>query len=478
MKGADKAPNRKKSPDKSRPEKAKKKKSKDVEDATLDREPVGEAKAVDHSKDPTHLKDAAALKSMTAGAFLSYANKQADWALQLSDPKAGEDKDLLIELLSFMRSDPSHAVGLGTFEVNELVTAISFKDASEMEDIKRYCEARVGKRPTVDLEEAAPDVDTAFRWGTDLSLLHSQFDAKQLKTIMEQEQLKMFSEHSLVVPFMNYANSCKPVLHADKGAETQSYGLMHTLDGVDPASYAGQFSDPIYVRNFHRFEADVLDELKANQANKSKTLPVTLVVHSSLDHNGAFHRDPEMTRLFTGYKGQRLTLMIEGRESLGQITAQIPTLAKEYGVDDKLDQVLIAGHGDARSMEMAGSVEWVKGEKKYSTEDIDLDEKRKRRGKETETEKLLDAIVEAMPTDDDVAGGRDKGRIVLNACLTNSNIVDDPKVAPGERKKKRQEKREVEAKKKKGGLRITRRSPTTLRKRKNRLWPTSPRRAA
>ncbi|MBK6621388.1 MAG: hypothetical protein IPG32_11130 [Saprospirales bacterium] len=84
----------------------------------------------------------------------------------------------------------------------------------------------------------------------------------------------------------------------------------------------------------------------------SKAKPLTLILHTSIDHNGAFHRDPNFTAVVRD--ARMLTLMVEGFETLSEFQSQIGPLATTYGQNDRIDQIMIAGHGDAQFMELAG----------------------------------------------------------------------------------------------------------------------------
>ena len=108
---------------------------------------------------------------------------------------------------------------------------------------------------------------------------------------------------------------CEPLLEADNGAEIRSYLALRT-EGADPRRYHGRLSD---VRNIHRFEKALLDALVANLRYTRKDKPLYLILHSAFDHNGAFHRDPNLTAVFTD--ASHLTLMVEGKTSLAEVAA-------------------------------------------------------------------------------------------------------------------------------------------------------------
>ena len=159
---------------------------------------------------------------------------------------------------------------------------------------------------------------------------------------------------------------------------------MRVNDSKDPLTYDGTVLQG-KVRNFHRFEAASLDQLVLNYGEKG-VRPLTLILHSAIDHNGAFHRDPKMTAVI---KNSNINaLMIEGGETLGDYKSQITPLSKEYGVNGMLDQVMFAGHGGSQIIEMAGSVkESSKGKLEQVDNPIDL------KNDKTEADKLFDEVL-------------------------------------------------------------------------------------
>src|SRR5207302_991931 len=141
----------------------------------------------------------------------------------------------------------------------------------------------------------------------------------------------------------------------------------------------------------------------------SKTKPVTLVLHSALDWDGAYHRDSNMTNVLKDTRN--LTLLIEGVESIGAIKGRIDPLAQKYGKGGVIDQVMIAGHGDNNAIELGG--------KMAMGDDGKMDQK-------GDPLKVGDANSQALI--DELLGHMDPSSpnhtIVFNACLTNSNAVE------------------------------------------------------
>ncbi|MBK7336532.1 MAG: hypothetical protein IPJ00_10310 [Saprospirales bacterium] len=202
------------------------------------------------------------------------------------------------------------------------------------------------------------------------------------------------------------------------------------------------------VRNYHRFEKNALDRLDTNYGDTSKAKPLTLILHTSIDHNGAFHRDPNFTAVVRD--ARMLTLMVEGFETLSEFQSQIGPLATTYGQNNRIDQIMIAGHGNAQSMQLAGTIaesqdpehpnqvaEVGHGLQVRQAADMEArltalgwsEEDRARymegfnRDRQA-TDNLLNEVLSYMDTDStDAASRQPHSRIVFNACLTGSNVV-------------------------------------------------------
>ena len=355
-------------------------------------------------------KPGASIEKMTLTQFDAYARTQADWA---TGPKVGGDKDKLWELLEKARSDEAFLAGCGPMRVSGLLTAMA--DPAKLAALEHYCAAVHKDRPTVEVEPIASSAD-AIKMGDALPLLEATPGGVTMKTIMKQEsgntQLQDMIAAKAVDPFIKYVQTSHPVLQANSGAEISSY-LAMKAEGVDPSAYKAKLPR---IRSLHRFEKAALDAFAINEGDTSKTKPLTLVLHSALDWNGAFHRDPNITKVAKHPKN--VTIMIEGKESLAEVQADIDPLAKKYGKDDKIDQVMFAGHGSARSIELAGKVKDGKSGGKDAVvaqgDDVDLDNNK------AKTDALFDELMKHM----DPASPHH--RVVFNACLTNSNAVTGP----------------------------------------------------
>jgi hypothetical protein len=123
-------------------------------------------------------------------------------------------------------------------------------------------------------------------------------------------------------------------------------------------------------------------------------------------------------------------LMVEGLASLSACQGEIAPLAQGYGQDGKLDQVMIAGHGSSKSMELAGTAFADTDEDGLPTmtqkgegldlrpnDDAALD-------KRDETKAFFDEIIANMAEEPRWPWDRETTRrVVFNACLTGSNSI-------------------------------------------------------
>lgn len=356
-------------------------------------------------------KASAAIEAMTLTQFDAFARTQADWA---TGPAVGANKDKLWLLLERARANEAFLAGCGPMRVGGLIAAIA--DAKRLAALEHYCAAVHKDRPTVEIEPTS-DLTAAIKMGDALPLLEATPGGVTMKTIMKQQagntQLQDMIADKAVEPFIKYVQTSHPVLQANTGAEISSY-LAMKAEGVDPAAYKTTVPR---IRNLHRFEKAALDALAGHEADTSKTKPLTLILHSAMDHNGAFHRDPNVTKVAKHPKN--VSIMIEGKETLADVQSDIDPLAKKYGQGDKIDQVMFAGHGAARIIELAGKVKDGKdgGGKDAvvtNTDDVDLDNNKAR------TDALFTELMNHMDP------ASPNHRVIFNACLTNSNAVQGP----------------------------------------------------
>lgn len=273
------------------------------------------------------------------------------------------------------------------------------------------------------------NVAAAVTIGATLTKMLTAFESWVLSSALTSAELIDIARYGLVDRLIEYYSATnKPTFQAERGADFRSYIALVRVDKINPVavqrSALGQ-----WVRNIHRFEGAALQGLLANLADRSKTKPLTLILHSALDHNGAFHRDPKLTAVITNTNN--LTLMYEGAKTLAGYQANIGPIARAYGNNDKLDQVMIAGHGGSRRVQLAGSISEKPLDPTKPDKDHTITENVERINLDADlpaAQAFFDAILDNMdPADvDPLLPGPDKQRnrrILFNACLTNSNTV-------------------------------------------------------
>lgn len=355
---------------------------------------------------PAAYHGASDIYAMTLNAFNTYAEQQADW---INSPAPNElspgDRRILRRILEFGRS-PYILSGCGEMTVQAL------KDKgtawATLDGLRVYSRAVEKGIDTVELEQTT-NVDEALDLGSALKKLERTPGGSIIKRVIRQDQTppqfqRLMAADGGVDAFMHYYTTCHPSLEANNGAEIDSY-LALLGESVHPESYRGRLQR---VRNFHRFEKAALEQLVLNQRDTSKTKPLALILHSALDHNGAFHRDAALTNAITD--SRNLTLMIEGVASLAEVQHELRPLARRYGQGDRISQVMIAGHGSSRTIELAGTVDSA-GEAHGDALDLDRNA--------AHTDAFFRELLRNMDSSPN-------SRIVFNACLTAANEVNAP----------------------------------------------------
>ena len=359
-------------------------------------------------------RSTANLLDMTLGEFADYAEGQADWHLTpgLDDAQMTD----LRTLLAFVLGQSCNRSACGDMLIADL-RALGVDEAT-LALLAAYSSAQAGEYPTAGVPKTEYP-DEAKEWAEYLAALEGALSGTLLSTIMPDWTFRHLADGDWVQDFIDYTLMCEPTYHARDGSEVVSFMDFLDFDQANPADYHGLLPT---VRNYHRFTKRALGKLVTNFADTSKSKPLTLVLHSAFCHNGAFHRSEAITNVITNPENH--TLMIEGAESLADITDQIGPLAETYGQGGYIDQVLIAGHGSFQRMQLAGTVVEQEGALQVEDdrldvsapgEDADEEELRNR----ADSEALLMELLDNMGYSDLDAPNR---RIVLNACL--GDVVD------------------------------------------------------
>ena len=392
-----------------------------------------EAEALRVAEVDKKLKTSTEIRALGLAAFIKYADETPSWD-QRSTITVPEKVDFTA-ILAFAR-EPGVAAAMGKITVaavnDEPSGALGGLLADALADLRAYVAAVTTNEPISVSAQAS--VVHARIVGNSLARMIAGFPVWMLRSALDEAVLLELINKKYVDDVISYYATSKPtpVFQADKGKDFMAY-VRFRKEGGDPASYHSGVLQG-FIRNFHRFQMGALDGLVKNIAggNTAKR-PFTLVLHTAVDHNGAFHRDPKMTEVVTNSK--IFAIIVEGGETLADYQSQIAPLAAQFGVDGKIDQVMFAGHGGSRSIEMAGGAKQGKNGKIEQTgESISLD---KDIGA---ANALFDEVLANMNKDtasllDPTA--KSFRRILFNSCLTNSNTVrkkltSDPVLAKAE----------------------------------------------
>ena len=353
--------------------------------------------------------------TMTLTELDAYARTRPDWDSDTA--LTAERKKSLNNVLEFARAGTPQPVGPGgNLAVKELEdNKLGPRDRTKL---RTYARAVVstesaGTERKNNVADALKDGDTLgdLEAGIPKDVLHHQLGLNADGKNAFGEIVKAGKASN----FARYFQAAKPNLDADNGMDVWSYlSMLVKEDHKDPVAYVGRLP---HVKNYHRFHAELLDQLIKNEGVVNRRKPLLLILHSGVDHNGAFHRDVGLKDLVKN--AANLTIMVEGAASLGALGGEAAKIGKRQGQGKKIQQVMLAGHGSMESIELAG--------KPGTSESLNVQNNKER------TEKFLKQILGAMATGPDA-------RILLNACLTaadpvTANLPADPAKARDEIKK-------------------------------------------
>ncbi len=339
--------------------------------------------------------------TITLSTFNAYANERPDWAGDPALPAVR--RATLAAVLEFARhGTPPPLAPLGDLPVHDVETSGLAADARAK--LRDYARA-VRSEDTVGAPRTS-SISTALSTGETVAVLEARIPKARLHHTMGSTEsgktwFGRLQTSGQAAAFADYFATSGAYLEADNGWDVKSY-IEGATDPTRPEGYVGKLP---HVRNYHRFQAALLDQLITNLADTSKAKPLLLILHTGTDHNGAFHRDPQLTALVQ--HPRNLALMVEGALSLSALGAESGRIARTYGQSERIQQLMLAGHGLPRSMDLAGSPDRPGS---IASGGLDLDNNRRR------TEAFLRRIIGQMDTGADA-------RIVLNACLTAADEV-------------------------------------------------------
>jgi hypothetical protein len=243
-----------------------------------------------------------------------------------------------------------------------------------------------------------------------------------IRAVMPLDVYKsLIADESVAQAFVDYFKSHAPTFQAPDGKDTESFITLVGTEKAKIANYAGELTT---IRNYHKFPKASLDKLKTDKTSSSK--PLTLIFQSLFDHNGAFIRHAHVNKVIQNSNIR--AFLVEGRSEadLKKLsTTGIRSIAATYGVDGKITQVMVAGHGEATSIQMGGTGIEL-GKFKDSGEYTTIEEG----GKPVsfaEDGPFWTVFFEALLKNMETKGGL-RPTILLRACLTSSNSIDVAKL--------------------------------------------------
>jgi hypothetical protein len=385
--------------------------------------PAGDAATIQRSPTPTlaRYKSFTQILDLSLSAFIEYTHSQADWFT--APGLTQQQRSDINYILFFANNDVQSAFpGKTIRQFHTLFNTLGEVADERMNRLQAYAAATSHRKFPFELSNFAGSLTAALSVGADILKLRNAFPEYVLRTAMKEEPFKMLRQHNLVQAVIDYYERAtqRPVFQAQNGGDFESF-VFFWLTGRSPLHYDST-NLRMRIRNYHRFERVALDRLVRNFSNTTKTKPLTLILHTALDHNAAFHQDPFLTEVITN--NSMLTLAVEGFETLGEMQASIAPIATTYGQSDRINQLMFAGHGNARSIELTGTI----GERihpdtrqaiiRENSGGLDLDSNR------AESDSLMREVLRFMDNDTTLPADRQRhSRIVFNACLTGSNAV-------------------------------------------------------
>ena len=351
---------------------------------------------------------------MTFSAFVRSTRAQADWFVEPS--LSATDRDDLWKLLRKSAEGSHILAGTGDLKLADLV-AVTDAQWTDLANFGRACDA--GGHTVRVLNRTAYALAKRVSLGGTLAALEAVIAPAVLELTVSELQLDKVDAGALVPKIDAYWKAFQPHLQRryvpGPGAIGEEFKLVLDLVAGPGIALFGSLNGRI--RNLHRFTLPTLVRQVINFANHTRAQPVQLVLHTGHDESSFTDQvKANLEDLVTNTPN--LVLILEGQAHLKDITAAIPTIAADYGQPDKsgtprIAQAMIAGHGEARMVEMAGTGAPNVHDNRvdYPKENLNLDDP----VTSAETVKLMDTLV----------GNLDPAtaRLVFLGCLVGSNPV-------------------------------------------------------
>jgi len=335
--------------------------------------------------------------------FVRSTERQADWFAEPSLTAA--DRTELHALLRRTNEGPHILAAVGDLMLTEL-RGVS---AADWPALAEYGRGRRNDGRTVRLIDPAPrPLADRIAMGKTLISMTAAFPAATLGASVSEAQFLDVHGGALVPALTAYVLTFRPNLEMTyeptAGARPLEFqNMINLLRGPGTAPFATLLGR---VRDLHRFPVPMLVQLVANFTDVSRRRPVHLVLHGSRDAAGAFQASAGLFASLVA-DARNLHLLLEGANSIADLTAAVPTIAATFGKRDRsgtprIGQVMIAGHGEAQQVDLA--------------QNDSMDINPANAPQRAKTQALLDALMQNM---DPVTA-----RVVYAGCLVGSNPVD------------------------------------------------------
>jgi hypothetical protein len=356
--------------------------------------------------------------------FLTYTHEEADWFVEPT-LTAGTNRQELWRLLMLAMEGPQLLSGVGDVKLSEL-RAVSVAD---WQPLRAFCRGTHDSGNTVLIFPPLPPLADRIALGRTLLELEALIPPAVLRLTVSHSQLLRVQTLGLMPILTQYWNLYQPHIEQTFTPTPGAVGLefdrvlafLISLGGPGLAPLQplrGPGPAPRWVRNLHRFPLPMLQRLVANLLDTTGAKRLVLVLHTGHDAPGAFQVSANLFSDLVLNSPNNLVLMIEGATSLAAITARIPIITSTWGEIvggvRRISQVLIAGHGSAQTVGLAGTgVPGVnaQGNVAYPEENLDISAPVPR----ATTQALLDALLTNMPPA--------TARILFAGCLVGSTHV-------------------------------------------------------
>jgi len=356
--------------------------------------------------------------------FSTYTHEEADWFVEPT-LAVGTNRQELWRLLMLAGEGPHILSGVGDVKLSEL-RAVPIAD---WQPLRAFCRGTHSSGNTVLIFPPLPPLADRIALGRTLLDLEALIPPAVLRVTVSHSQLLRVQTLGLMPILRQYWTDYQPHIEQTfspaAGAVGPEFDRVLTFlislgaPGLAPLlPLRGPGPAPRWVRNLHRFPLPMLQRLVANLLVTSGAKRLVLVLHTGHDAPGAFQLSANLFSNLVLNSPNNLVLMIEGAASVAAITARIPTITSTWGElvggVRRISQVLIAGHGSAETVGLAGTgapVVNAEGEVRYPEDNLDISSPAAR----ATTQALLDALLTRMPPA--------AARILFAGCLVGSTHV-------------------------------------------------------